>query len=266
MDFSSLLEVFLPSGEMLSTTSLFTVVGLFFMYTFVGITAGFGGGLTTMPLITMILPVQMAAPISTTIGAATATYAVILDRKLVQWKSVLILVLSSFIGIPVGLYVLKNAPDYIMKGGLGVFLVIYAIYSWVGPKLPKVDKDWIALPCGFSAGALGAAFSTNGPPLVIYGILRDLAPSVFRGTLNAVFMINNITIISGLINNGIYTVNNLKVVVLAIPMMLLGWIIGNMVHKRIPKEKFKKLVYVLLIFSGIMLLKGALPAILKALS
>jgi hypothetical protein len=39
-----------------------------------------------------------------------------------------------------------------------------------------------------------------------------------------------------------------------------------MVHKRIPKEKFKKLVYVLLIFSGIMLLKGALPAILKALS
>ncbi|STP23055.1 putative permease [Escherichia coli] len=51
------------------------------------------------------------------------------------------------------------------------------------PRLPIYDRSWIAAPIGAVAGALGAAFSTNGPPMVIYGMLRNLGPAAFRGTL-----------------------------------------------------------------------------------
>lgn len=253
-----LLQVFLPDGSLLSTSSLLSVVGLMFIYTFVGIVAGFGGAMTTLPVITMLIPVRMAAPINVTVGTATALYAAIIDRKSVDWKSAITLIVSSFVGIPFGLYVLKYAPDYYMKGGVGAFVILYSIYSLVAPKLPKVDKAWLPYPMGLIAGGLGAAFSTNGPPVVIYGVLRDLGPSAFRGTLNAFFAVNNVAIVVGMFSSGILTSNVVKIVVLAIPVMIAGWLIGNWVHKRIPKERFQKLVYALLILSGVMLLKGAL--------
>ena len=60
---------------MLETNVVCIVIALMFLYTFVGICAGFGGGLTTMPLVTLMLPVKMATPLSVIVGTATALYA-----------------------------------------------------------------------------------------------------------------------------------------------------------------------------------------------
>ncbi|MGL5282363.1 MAG: sulfite exporter TauE/SafE family protein, partial [Plesiomonas shigelloides] len=164
----------------------------------------------------------------------------------------------SLLGIPVGLYALSYLPDGIMKIGLGGFLILYSFYSLFVPRLPVYDKGWIAAPIGTVAGALGAAFSTNGPPVVIYGMLRNLAPAAFRGTLNAFFTANNIAIIGGLVTSGIMTISTVKLVIFCIPTMILGSLVGQYVHKRIPVSIFRILVFILLIASGGMLIVGAL--------
>ena len=254
MDFFNL---FTPDGVMLDTNVVCIVIALMFLYTFVGICAGFGGGLTTMPLITLMLPVKMATPLSVIVGTATAIYATWLSRKETDWKSAAVLILFSFAGIPVGLYALSYLPDHIMKFGLGGFIIIYSFYSLFIPRLPIYDKRWIAAPMGAIAGALGAAFSTNGPPVVMYGMLRNLGPAAFRGTLNAFFTANNIAIIGGLATSGILTISTFKLVLFCIPTMILGSIVGQYVHKRISVKIFRIMVFLLLIASGAMLIKGA---------
>ncbi|MCS2157909.1 sulfite exporter TauE/SafE family protein [Scandinavium sp. H11S7] len=251
---------FTPDGLPLETSTAIIVIALMFMYTFVGVCAGFGGGLTTMPLITLLLPVKMAAPMSVIVGTATALYATWLSRKETDWKSAAVLIAFSLLGIPVGLYALSYLPDHIMKVGLGAFLIIYSFYSLFIPRLPVYDKRWIAAPMGVVAGALGAAFSTNGPPVVIYGMLRNLGPAAFRGTLNAFFTANNIAIIGGLVTGGILTISTIKLVMFCIPTMILGSIVGQYVHKRIPVSVFRIMVFILLIASGAMLIKGATGA------
>ena len=148
-----------------------------------------------MPLVTLMLPVKMATPLSVIVGTATALYATWLSRKETDWRSAMVLIIFSFLGIPVGLYALSYLPDHFMKVGLGGFLILYSFYSMFIPRLPIYDRSWIAAPIGAVAGALGAAFSTNGPPMVIYGMLRNLGPAAFRGTLNAFFTANNIAVI-----------------------------------------------------------------------
>lgn len=254
MDVFSLLT---PDGVMLETRAVLIVVAVMFLYTFVGICAGFGGGLTAMPLITMVLPLKMAAPMSVMVGTATALYATWLSRKETDWKSALVLIVFSLAGIPVGLYALSYLPDHIMKIGLGAFIILYSFYSLFIPRLPVYDKRWIAAPMGAVAGALGAAFSTNGPPVVMYGMLRNLAPAAFRGTLNAFFTANNIAIIGGLATSGILTLSTVKLVIFCIPTMLLGSLAGQYVHKRISVKVFRLMVFLLLIASGAMLIKGA---------
>ncbi|MEL0550513.1 sulfite exporter TauE/SafE family protein [Raoultella lignicola] len=254
MDFFNLLT---PDGAPLETSTMLIVIGVMFLYTFVGICAGFGGGLTSMPLITMVLPLKMAAPMSVMVGTATALYATWLSRKETDWKSAAVLILFSFAGIPVGLYALSYLPDHIMKIGLGGFIILYSFYSLFIPRLPVYDKRWIAAPMGAIAGALGAAFSTNGPPVVMYGMLRNLGPAAFRGTLNAFFTANNIAIIGGLATSGILTISTFKLVIFCIPTMLLGSLVGQFVHKRISVKTFRIMVFLLLIASGAMLIKGA---------
>ncbi|MFP2422754.1 sulfite exporter TauE/SafE family protein [Pseudescherichia vulneris] len=255
MDFFMLMT---PDGIPLNYDTIAIVIAIMFMYTFVGICAGFGGALTTMPLITLLLPLKMAAPMSVIVGTATALYATWLSRKETQWKSALVLILFSFAGIPVGIYALSYLPDHIMKVGLGAFLILYSFYSLFIPRLPVYDKNWIAMPIGAIAGALGSAFSTNGPPVVIYGMLRNLAPAAFRGTLNAFFTANNIAIIGGLTTSGILTLSTLKLVLFCIPTMILGSLVGQYVHKRISVNVFRLMVFLLLIASGAMLIKGAM--------
>jgi len=254
MDVFSLLT---PDGVMLETRAVLIVVAVMFLYTFVGICAGFGGGLTAMPLITMVLPLKMAAPMSVMVGTATALYATWLSRKETDWKSALVLIVCSLAGIPVGLYALSYLPDHIMKIGLGAFIILYSFYSLFIPRLPVYDKRWIAAPMGAVAGALGAAFSTNGPPVVMYGMLRNLAPAAFRGTLNAFFTANNIAIIGGLATSGILTLSTVKLVIFCIPTMILGSLVGQYIHKRISVRVFRLMVFLLLIASGAMLIKGA---------
>nr|WP_318384438.1 sulfite exporter TauE/SafE family protein [uncultured Enterobacter sp.] len=254
MDFFTLLT---PDGVTLDTQTILIVVAVMFLYTFVGICAGFGGGLTAMPLITMVLPLKMASPMSVIVGTGTAIYATWLSRKETDWKSAAVLIAFSLLGIPVGLYALSYLPDHIMKIGLGGFIILYSFYSLFIPRLPVYDKRWIAAPMGAVAGALGAAFSTNGPPVVMYGMLRNLGPAAFRGTLNAFFTANNIAIIGGLATSGILTVSTFKLVILCIPTMILGSLVGQYVHKRISVKIFRMVVFLLLIASGAMLIKGA---------
>lgn len=156
MDFFTL---FSPDGVMLETNVVCIVIALMFLYTFVGICAGFGGGLTTMPLVTLMLPVKMATPLSVIVGTATALYATWLSRKETDWRSAMVLIIFSFLGIPVGLYALSYLPDHFMKVGLGGFLILYSFYSMFIPRLPIYDRSWIAAPIGAVAGALGAAFN-----------------------------------------------------------------------------------------------------------
>ncbi len=200
MDFFNL---FTPDGVMLEPGVIYTVIALMFLYTFVGICAGFGGGLTTMPLITLMLPVKMATPLSVIVGTATAIYATWLSRKETDWRSAAVLIGFSFLGIPVGLYALSYLPDHIMK-------------------------------------------------------LRNLGPAAFRGTLNAFFTANNIAVVGGLATSGILTISTFKLVIFCIPTMILGSLVGQYVHKRISVKVFRVLVFLLLIASGAMLIKGAL--------
>lgn len=92
----------------------------------------------------------------------------------------------------------------------------------------------------------------------MYGMLRNLGPAAFRGTLNAFFTANNIAVVGGLASSGILTISTFKLVIFCIPTMVLGSLVGQYVHKRISVKVFRVLVFLLLIASGAMLIKGAM--------
>ena len=142
------------------------------------------------------MPVQVAAPLAVLVSITVAVVVVIQDWRNVHVRSAGWLVLSTLFGIPLGLLLLKTVPESVVKAILGAFIIAFALYSLTGRK-PELHNDRLAPLFGFSAGILGGAYGMNGPPLVVYGVLRRWQPAQFRATLQGYFLIASVVGMAG---------------------------------------------------------------------
>ena len=72
---------------------------------------GFGEALIAVPLLALLLPVEVAAPVAVLVSITVAAVVVAQDWREVHIGSAGWLVLSTLFGIPVGLRILKTVPE-----------------------------------------------------------------------------------------------------------------------------------------------------------
>jgi len=243
----------------LASETTILVLAVLFFATFVRSALGFGEALVAVPLLALTLPVQVAAPLAVLVSITVAVIVVIQDWRNIHIGSAGWLVLSTLFGIPLGLLLLKTVPESIVKAILGVFIIAFALYSLAGRK-PQLHSDRLAPLFGFTAGILGGAYGMNGPPLVVYGVLRRWQPTQFRATLQGYFLIASIVGMAGYAFTGLWTRTVSGYFLLSLPLALIATFLGHAIHKRLSSSRFLILVNVGLALIGALLLKQALNA------
>jgi uncharacterized membrane protein YfcA len=229
------------------------VLFILFISTFTRSALGFGDALIAMPLLALVLGMQIATPL-VAFGASTIALAILLG----EWRSVDIkaawrLILSSLVGIPIGLFFLKTAPESVINGGLGVLLIAFGLLNLINPKLPTFRNEKLAYVFGLVAGVLGGAYNTNGPPVVVYGTLRRWSPDSFRSTLQAYFLPTGGTILISHGLAGLWTPDVLRLYVYALPFIMLAIYLGGRVNKVISSGRFNRIIYASLVVMGALL-------------
>lgn len=101
---------------------LIKVLGINFIATLVRSTFGFGEALIAVPLLSFILPLDIAVPMSVMLSVAIALLVVVQDHKKIDVKSAKYLVLAALIGLPAGLGMLLYGNDKLIKIGLGTVI------------------------------------------------------------------------------------------------------------------------------------------------
>lgn len=236
------------------TTTILLVLGILFLSTFIRSALGFGDALIAMPLLAMVVGLQIATPL-TAMGATTiATTILIRSWKKVDIKAAWRLVITTWIGIPIGIYFLKAAPDLIVKSLLGVIITGFGLYNLIVPNLPRLKNENWAYLTGLIAGILGGAYNTNGPPVVIYGMLRRWDPEKFRATLQGYFLPTGLAILITHGLAGMWTPQVVNLYLYSVPVIIIAVVIGGKVNKLIPKGKFDNVVYGFLVIIGILLI------------
>ena len=162
---------------------------------------------------------------------------------------------AAVIGVPVGTYLLNMIDARSLKILLGVIVISYALYSLTSPKLPKLQGKFWEYIFGFFAGIMGGALNTSGPIVVIYASFKQWKPEEFRSNLQGFFIVTNIVIMvshyfSGNLDNQ-FAAN----VGWAIGGMLAAIVVGLIISSRVNEKIFRTLVIIVLIASGIQLLR-----------
>lgn len=233
-----------------------TIVLILLIVFFSGLTRstfGFGDALVGMPLLTIVAGIQTATPLIQMVGTTIAISILIRQWKKVNFKSAWRLIVSALVGIPIGLYYLKEVNEDVVKLILAGVIVLFALYQLFRPKMVQLRNERFAVFFGFIGGILGGAYNTNGPPVIFYGTLRRWDPGHFRATLQGYFLPTGGAIMAGHLLAGLWTPVVIRYYLLALPVVIAAIILGNFLNRKIRGERFVTYVYVLLIVLGLML-------------
>lgn len=232
------------------------IVVIVFFAAFVQCLSGFGFAVLIMPIITLVLGLQTAAPMVALTALTVYTINLARYRRAINVGEVLRLGAASVIGVPVGIWVLSNANEDLIKRILGLLLLAYAIYALARPTTSWVlSRRWV-YPTGFFAGCLGAAYNAPGPPAIVYGSLRQWPRDEFRAALQALFFINAVLVVTSHLVTKHVTTQVLTFYLYALPALVVGILVGVRVDTKVNRNHFRTLVAVMILVLGLLLTFG----------
>lgn len=234
-----------------------------FVATLIRSTFGFGEALIAVPLLALILPIGVAAPVAVLLSITIAAVVVVQDWRKIHVRSTGWLLAPTFVGIPLGVMLLASSHQRIVRAVLAIVLILFSGYFMVGKRTPELQSDsrpWL-LGCGFFAGVLGGAYGMNGPPLVIYGAMRRWSPQHFRATLQGYFLPASIVAMAGYWLAGLWVPAVTHYYLISLPVALPAIFIGRAINGRLRGDSFLKYVHGGLVCIGIVLLVQAVRGI-----
>jgi len=232
------------------------VLAVIFFATFIRSALGFGEALIAVPLLSLKIPIQSAAPLAVMISITIAAFIIVQDWRKVHVRAATRLLLPTFLGIPIGLYLLTSVHQQIIKALLALILICFAVYSLRkthGLELKRDSNRWL-IACGFFAGVLGGAYGMNGPPLAVYGTMRRWSPGHFRATLQGYFLPASVLGMAGYFWRGLWTQELTHYFLLSLPVAIPAIWLGRAANRRLSMEIFFKYVFGGLIVIGFLLL------------
>ena len=229
------------------------VITVLFVAALIASTFGFGIGLIAMPLLAILVDIKTAASLSALVSITVVSTVLMRHWREIQFRSIWRLVVSSCVGVSLGLWLLRNMQASYMKLFLAFIIIAFSCFSLMTTRRMTLKTDRFAYVFGGVSGILGGAYTIPGPPVIVYGILRRWQPEEFRVTLLGYFLPNTLLVTLGYYFSGFMTSSVVQLYVYSLPAIFMAVIIGNHANRSIPKEKFVRFVHVLLILLGMLL-------------
>ncbi|MFZ5353300.1 MAG: sulfite exporter TauE/SafE family protein [Bacillota bacterium] len=219
-----------------------------------GIT-GFGCTVLALPFCIMLVGIKTAVPTLIILAWILALYIVVIAFKDILWKEFLRIIIYVLLGLPFGIWLFSRMPEGILKRILAVFMILVSIRGLYvsykgGISSLKIPKPLLNLVL-FLGGIIHGAFGTGGPFVVIYATKAIPNKNNFRATLCLLWLSLNTVIIVRNIVDGIISPSVVNLLLWTIPFLAGGMLLGNMVHNKVKDTIFVRIVYSVLLFSGI---------------
>jgi uncharacterized membrane protein YfcA len=223
-----------------------------------GIT-GFGSALFAVPLLLLILDVKFVTPVFLLFDVTSGLILVGRNWRSIDRRLLLLLLGGMMLGTGLGTWVLLSFSHEILKRVLGVLVTGWAL-TMLLRKEPNVLSpgralgSYLAPVSGFLGGTLGAMFSVNGPPIIIYlsHVLDE--KQTFRATLYGVFFADACYRMVLFTASRLLNVKVFRFALTMAPFLVAGVLVGSWLQRLLDEELFRRIVAAILVVTGVVLL------------
>lgn len=222
---------------------------------FVQRVSGFGLCIFAMVFLPHFMPSHTAAAaISGIFSCVLTAYNAFCYRKQIAYKVAWPMICASLVSIPIAVHFSAAVSAHIFKILLGCVLVVLSVYFIFFNKNVKF-KPTVAggILAGVLGGGLGGLFSTGGPPIVLYLNNAISENMVYFATISFYFAFTDVYATGVRVINGIITPEILLYAAIGLVGCLTGDYIGKKVFDKLDADKLKKIIYIGMIISGIVM-------------
>ncbi|MBM4290801.1 MAG: hypothetical protein FJ138_04660 [Deltaproteobacteria bacterium] len=208
---------------------------------------GFGSGLIAAAALSQLWAVPYVTVVLSPPSALLTLALLASLRADAQPRALRPLLLTLPLGVALGLLTLGLLPAAALKGLLAVALLGAVAGDLLGLRPRGALPAAAGGVAGLLAGAMGAAFNTSGPPILIYASLAGWAPRQFRANLSLLFCVTAALSLAGHAARGALSADTLLVSLCLTPGLVLGALLGGRVADRLPRAAFLGVVRGLLV-------------------
>jgi uncharacterized membrane protein YfcA len=219
--------------------------------------AGFGSALVAMPLLVFSMDIRTVTPLVALITLTVNSIFLIRFRRSLRPGRVVPLLPGAAAGVPIGIFLLKNADPRPLELLLGAVLVAYAIFSlWrshAEDSPVTIGRPWVHV-LGLCSGCLGGAINTAGPPAVVFAVSQPWSKEEIHVSLQLYFFLCGIVVVAAHALSGLTTATTVRYFLLMLPALMAGSAAGCALHRRTSGDLYRKVVFAILFLLGALLL------------
>jgi uncharacterized protein len=195
------------------------------------------------------VPLLLACSITTQLLSITKLW------HSMRWRDGLPYLLGGLLGIPIGAKLLEGVNPHVFAAGFGSFLVVYSIYMLLRPNVTFRNPGRFAeLAAGFAGGVTGGATAFPGALPTIWCNLQGLSKTEQRGVIQPFILLMQIATLAYFSKLGIFVSTTWSIYLLCVPAVLAGTWFGLRLFHRVDDGKFRRLVLLFLLISGVTLM------------
>lgn len=212
---------------------------------------GFGNMIVMSPGLSLIFGPVVAIPMIYIIELPIVSFFLVKFYKKIQWKEILLLVITSLLFAPVGLILFKNLNAEIINKWIGITVILVSLILFFNFKINIKGKYFPQFFFGSLSGLIGGL---GVLPIVSYFLVSNFTADQIRSNITGTFFIRvSISIIFTIII-GMMSLKIFFEAIVLIPIYLLFSLIGDFLYKYSNDKLFKKIALVIFLFFGLIIL------------
>lgn len=227
--------------------------------------AGFGAGAAVLgtPLLSVAIPVIDAAALLLPLLIICDIFSILHYRNRFDRQCLKVLLPGALTGIALGAFFFGffRGNQQILKTGIGLLAIGFVLYQIAKNSFYTLHQN--RKPEGIEGafwGCISGFTSTlahaGGPPVMMYLLPQKLPKDLFVGTTVIFFAAMNVTKLIPYQYLGLLKVGNLLTILILSPLTYLGVVLGIYLNKRFNDIWFNRVIYTLLLLSGLQLIAG----------
>ena len=237
--------------------SLFTLSNvLFFLVLFLACIisglVGFGSNILALPFLSLFLDVKTIVPVLVLTVLANGIPRLLRQYRSIHLPTYFTMLPLAVLGGICGIHLTNVLHEGWMKLLLAALMLFISVRGLRGLADKKQAKQQRHANPLFLAVVMQAAFACGGPIFNIYILLNLRKKEEIRATQFAIGATSASIIALQYLAEGVYQGETLHFVFLLIPAVLSAYVVSELIFKQIDGQQFLLLVYIVLIFSGLL--------------
>jgi uncharacterized membrane protein YfcA len=237
----SALEIGIASGMMLVGSTVLSTVG-------------FGIGMSTTPVLLLVLDPQTVVILINTVSLVLLVLIIYQTRAHLPVREMSGVSAAGLLAVPVGVFFLSSADASVLRIAITGLIIVLTVVTAFNVQLTIPRPRLTGPVIGFVAALTLTTLGIGGPIMVLFLLTRQWSRHALRGGLSLYFLAVEVTAVIGYGVAGLFTQERIALILITVVPVVAGFGLATLLLRRMNERVFRLATMTVIIATSAMVL------------